>query len=367
VAAAFFVHGALSGTWAARILFVKRDLGLGEGALGLALVGSALGSVVATLVSGALVTRWGSRPVTRGALVLACAAVVGPALAPNLVTLWFALFLLGAGLGAFDVAMNAGGVAVQRGYRRSIMSGWHGVWSVGGGAGAGVGAVAVATEVDTLVHLLCAGVVLGAAGWWSTGGMGDERGAEGDSGPPFARPSPALLALGAVVFCSVVGEGAAFDWSAVYLNESLGTSDEVATLGLGVFAVAMAGARFAGDRLTTRLGRLRMVTLSAALAAGGLGAGLSIAHPVAAIAGFGAFGAGLSNLVPLSFSAAGNVGGLGAGPGIAAVATVGYMGFFTGPALIGFIAELASLRLALAGVVVLAALVPLLARKADSV
>jgi fucose permease len=330
--------------------------------LGLALVASALGSVVATLLSGALTARAGSRSVTRSGLALASVALIGPALASGLATLWIALFALGCGLGALDVAMNAQGVLVQRAYERSIMSSWHGMWSLGAGTGAAIAAGAIAASVGTLAHLAGAGMLLLAIGWWATRWLSDSRPPE-DAGPAFARPSRPLLALGAIVFCSVVGEGAAFDWSAVYLHESLGSSEEVATLGLGTFAAMMAAGRFLGDRLTTRVGRGLVVRASATVAAGSLGAVLLIAHPAVAIVGFGAFGAGLSNLVPLAFSAAGNVGGVGAGPGIAAVATVGYMGFFAGPAIVGLVAETASLPLALGLVVVLAALIPVLARR----
>lgn len=330
--------------------------------MGLALVASALGSVVATLLAGALTARAGSRWATRAGLVLACVALVGPALASGLVTLWIALFALGCGLGALDVAMNAHGVLVQRAYERSIMSSWHGMWSLGAGAGAAAAIAAIAASVGTLAHLGVAGILLLAFGWWATRWLSDSR-PPGDAGPAFARPSRPLLALGAIVFCSVVGEGAAFDWSAVYLHESLGSSEEVATLGLGTFAVMMAAGRFVGDRLTTRLGRRVVVTASATIAAVSLGALLLIGHPAVALAGFGAFGAGLSNLVPLAFSAAGNVGGVGAGPGIAAVATVGYMGFFAGPAIVGVVAEAASLPVALGLVVVLAGIIPLLARR----
>jgi fucose permease len=330
--------------------------------LGLALVASALGSVVATLLAGALTARAGSRSVTRAGLALACVALIGPALAAGLATLWIALFALGCGLGALDVAMNAQGVLVQRAYERSIMSSWHGMWSLGAGTGAAVATGAIAASVGTLAHLAGAGMLLLASGWWATRWLSDTRPSE-DAGPAFARPSRPLLALGAIVFCSVVGEGAAFDWSAVYLHESLGSTEEVATLGLGTFAVMMAAGRFVGDRLTTHLGRSLVVRASATVAAGSLGAVLLIAHPTVAIVGFGAFGAGLSNLVPLAFSAAGNVGGVGAGPGIAAVATVGYMGFFAGPAIVGLVAETASLPVALGLVVVLAALIPVLARR----
>jgi fucose permease len=363
VAATFFVHGAVGGSWAARILFVKQELGLGEGALGLALLASALGSVVATLLSGALIARAGSRAVMRAGVALACGGLIGPALASGLMTLWMALFALGCGLGALDVAMNAQGVLVQRAYERPIMSSWHGMWSLGAGAGAGVATAAIAASVGTLAHLAGAGALLLAAGWWATRRLPNSRPREDAAGPAFARPSRPLLALGAIVFCSVVGEGAAFDWSAVYLNESLGSSEEVATLGLGTFAVMMAAGRFVGDRLTTRFGRTPVVTVSATVAAGSLAAVLLIGLPAIAIVGFGAFGAGLSNLVPLAFSAAGNVGGVGAGPGIAAVATVGYMGFFAGPAIIGFVAEIASLPVALGLVVLLAASIPALARR----
>jgi len=169
--------------------------------------------------------------------------------------------------------------------------------------------------------------------------------------PRAAGAAPLLLALGTIAFCSMLGEGAVFDWSAVYLR-SLGADAWLAAAGYTSFSLAMAAARLAGDRLTQRIGPRPLVRASGLLAGGGLAASLALAQPVAALAGFAAIGLGLALVVPLVFSAAARVPGTAAGPAIAAVTTTGYLGFLAGPPAIGLIAEAFGLPAALALVVV---------------
>ena len=221
VAAMFLVNGALLANWVARIPAVQQRLGLSAGALGIALLGMAIGALAAFPVTGLLIAHYGSRRVTTGAALVYCAAVPLPGLAPNLPLLMVALIALGAGNGAMDVAMNAQGVAVEARYGRPIMSSSHGLWSVGGFAGALVGGAAAGAGIAPFPHLLGAAAVLViaalVAAHWLLPVVADAH----SGAPAFARPTRALLGLGAVAFCSALGEGAMADWSAVYLHTSL--------------------------------------------------------------------------------------------------------------------------------------------------
>jgi len=137
------------------------------------------------------------------------------------------------------------------------------------------------------------------------------------------------------------------DWSAVYLRDTLATTPAVAAAGFTAFSLTMAAGRFGGDRLAARLGLDRLLRGSATLAAVGLAAALLVGRPAAGLAGFGLVGLGISNIIPILFSAAGRVRGVPAGTALAAVATTGYFGFLAGPPLIGLAAELTGLPLAL--------------------
>jgi len=361
VAGMFFVNGALLANWVARIPAVQQRLGLSAGALGIGLLGMAAGALVSFPVAGWLIARFGSRRVTVGAAFAYCAALPLPALASNLPLLMVALALLGGGNGAMDVAMNAQGVAVEQRYGHPILSSFHGLWSVGGFAGAAFGGAMAATGVQPFPHLLGVAIVLAIAAALIARHLLPVVAAPSDA-PIFARPTRALLGLGAVAFCSALGEGAMADWSAVYLHTSLHTGAGFAAAGFAGFSLMMTAGRLGGDYLTRRFGPAFMVRLGGALAATGLGLALIIGSPIPTVAGFACVGAGLSLVVPLVFSAAGRAPGVSAAAALAAVATMGYTGFLVGPPAIGFAAQAVSLRGALGIVVALAVVIAILAR-----
>jgi MFS family permease len=364
VMVAFAVSGAAFANWAARIPAVKSNLGLSTGELGIALLGPAIGSLVAMPLAGVLMVRHGSRVVTRATLVLFCLTLPLPALAPSLPSLLAALVLLGVGSGALDVAMNAQAVAVEQRYGRPLMAGFHGIWSLGSLAGALAGGAAAAVGLAPLPHLIAAGALLlvvgaGATSWLlpASADRASRR------GRLLAWPTRALALLGVIAFCGLLCEGAAYDWSAVYLRDSLGASEGLAVSGYVAFTLTMTAGRLTGDAVRARVGSRRLLGGAAALAAVGLGAALALAQPVAAVAGFALLGVGLSCLVPIVFSDAALLrGGLPSGAAIASVATVGYLGFIAGPPLIGALGELLSLPAALGVVVALTALVAIISR-----
>ncbi len=362
VVVAFLVSGAAFANWAARIPAVKDDVGLSTGELGIALLGPAIGSLVSMPLAGVLMVRHGSRVVTRVTLVLFCAVLPLPALARSLPALLAALVLLGVGNGALDVAMNGQAVAVEQRYGRPLLAGFHGIWSLGALSGALTGGVAAAAGLAPLPHLVLAAALLLAVGAaatrWLLPAVADrvER-----PSLRLARPSRVLALLSAIAFCGLLCEGAAYDWSAVYLRDSLGASEGLAVSGYVAFALTMTGGRLVGDAVRARVGSRLLLGCAAAVAAAGLGAGLALANPVAAVAGFALLGVGLSCLVPIVLSAAGSASGLPAGAAIAAISTVGYLGFIVGPPLIGGLGELTTLPAALGVVVALTALVALMA------
>jgi MFS family permease len=355
--------GLAGGTWAARIPAIKYSLHLSPGLLGLALLGPALGSVLAMPAAGAALATVPPRRIVQLGLLALGGLLPVTTLASSAWQLFAVLAGWGAGLGVVDVGINTEAAAVQDRLGRSVMSGFHAAYSVGGLAGAGLGGIAAAFGVSARTDfLIAAGVVLVAGG--ASAQAFSSRPVQHTAGPR-ARPSRwpqwswALACLAAMAFGSFLAEGAANDWSAVYLHSSLGAPVGLAAVGYTVFSAAMAGGRLAGDRLAERIGPARLVRLSAGGAAASFGAALLVGRVWAGMAGFAVLGAGLSVVVPLVFSAASGLGR--PGPNLALVTSSGYLGTLVGPAIIGGLAEVAGLPAALGSVVVLSGLTAVLA------
>ena len=358
----FFTNGVVIGTWVVRIPAIQQRLGLSEGLLGVALLGAAVGALVAMPLVGALVSRFGSRRVVGTTALLLSLSLVLPALAPNLFFLVPALVLIGASNGGLDVSMNAQAVAIEEGYGRPIMSSFHAAWSFGGLAGAALGGFLASHGVGPLPHFSAVAVLAAIAFFAAYGALLPSHADASEEGTPaFARPTRALLGLGVISFCVLLGEGAMGDWSAVYLDNTLRTGPGFAAAGYAAFSLAMAFGRLFGDKFTERLGPARLVRSCGALAAVGLGVALAAGQPLVALVGFACAGAGFSIVFPAALSAAGRTEGMAAGPALAAVSTTGYTGFLVGPPFIGFTAELTGLGGALYLVVALSVLVVLFA------
>jgi MFS family permease len=345
VAIIFALHGVAAGSWAGRIPWVKEVRHLSSAGLGLALMGAAVGGLLSLPPAAWLISKYGSRAVTRaGILVLAGLPLI--AVAPNLLTIFLALVLFGATGGMLDVAMNAQGVVVQGRYGRSIMSGLHGLWSIGGLTGAAVAGLAAHAGLGAPVHLLIVGIAIGLAG--GLAGIWLTPAPPAPAERVFALPGRGVLLLGAVIFCGLFAEAAAADWSAVYMRSAVHAAPDVAAWGYAAFSLAMAGARLFGDRLVERVGAVPLVRAAALTGAAGLTLGLVVHVTAVVIVAFAILGLGMATVVPLTFSAAGNTPGREPGTSVAAVATVGYGGWMLAPPVIGFIAQATSLTVALA-------------------
>lgn len=356
----FFVCGASFSNWLARIPSVRERLALGEKNLGLVLLGTAIGAMLAFRVAGRLIARFGSQKVAACASVAFCLLIQLPAHAP---TAWWAfagLFILGCSSGLMDVGMNAQAVEVERRCGRSILSTFHGVFSLGGLVGATTGSMAAAHGISPSTHLGVMGIILVPPVLWAGGQLisDDTERAPDKAAPVFNR---ALFALGLVAFCSSVGEGAMADWTAVYLRDVLHTGLGTAALGYAAFSVAMLVGRFTGDRITSAFGPERVVRLGGLLVALGLGAGLMVNTLWSMIVGVVCVGLGLSQAVPVVFRAGGRMPGVPRAAALSTLATLSYTGFLVGPPAIGLISEYATLRGGLAVVSALALVLSVLA------
>ncbi|MEO3812536.1 MFS transporter [Sphaerisporangium sp. B11E5] len=358
----FLTSGVAVGVWTARIPALKERLQIGEGELSVALLAIALGAFAGMQVVGHLVDRLGTAKVMTPVAFAQVLVLLLPAAMPSLGTLIVALLVFGAVLGTLDVAMNANAVQVERRCGRPMMSSFHAVFSIGGFLGAaqgglfahaGIGAQATFTAAAAA---LTVPVVLAAR--WALRAGPEPRQPGGGRGTVRTRE---VFFLGALAFCCFIGEGAAADWGSVYLREDLGGTQGFAAAAYAAFSIMMTAGRFAGDRLAAWLGPVVLVRCCGLLAGAGLGVGLLASHPVAAVAAFACFGAGLSCTVPQVFSAAGNRAPARAGQALARVAGLGYLGMLVGPVLIGAVSEVVGLPAALGIPAALALLVALTA------
>jgi predicted MFS family arabinose efflux permease len=362
VAAVFFALGAAAGTWAARIPAVKSQLHLSAGVLGLVLLGPAIGSMLAMPATGALLGAVSPRRIAQLGVLLVAALLPLTTFAGSAWQLFAVLAGWGAGIGITDVAMNTEAAAVQEHLGKTTMSRFHAAYSAGGLAGAGAGAIAAGAGMPTRDDFALAAAVIVTAGAGC---------AQLFAAAPAAHPSHqaarsrwptwswTLACLALIAFGSFLAEGAASDWSAVYLHSSLGASPGLAAVGYTVFSATMFGGRLAGDRLTDWAGPARLVRASAGMAAVAFLVALLVGRAPAGMAGFAVLGAGLSVIVPIVFTAASRLGL--PGPNLAFVTSTGYMGMLVGPAAIGGLAEAVGLPAALGTIVVITSMTAVLA------
>lgn len=367
VAYIFFANGAIGGNWVTRIPALMDKLGLTVFALSFAFFAAPVGAILAMPLAGRLVTRFGSRLATKVSFVLWCLSITPIAFAPNLIVLGLVMFVVGAVSAVMDVAMNAHGLALERRYGRLILSSFHAWYSIGGLVGAGTGALAAWAALDLRVHIsLAVGVALAGGLLFSPFLFRGGDGVAQEQRRFFVKPPRQLVVLGIVAFISLLAEGAAGDWSAVYINKPLHASQAVAAFGYFSFSLMMVVGRLSGDRLSLRFGPVALTRAGGLLAAGSLTVALLIGHPVAAIIGFAGMGAGLAAVVPTVFRAAGSHPDVPPGIGLASVSVIGYFGFLVGPPLIGSTAKLLGLPAALGIVALVMAAIGLLASSAAS-
>jgi predicted MFS family arabinose efflux permease len=346
VTAVFFLNGLVFSSWYSRLPDIQDRLDLGTGALGLALLGAPLGLLVAQPLTGALAATVGPRRLVAAA-PLWLAAGVAPALAVDAPTLALATLAVGAANGVLDVSMNVEGLAVERAGHKRIFNSLHAAFSFGALTGAAIGGLAAAAELDPLPHLAIVVACGAAAAALASRGLPPADAQPPPPGPRFARPSRRLAALGAVVFCVLLAEGAVFDWSGIFIRRETDAPVGLAPAGLAAFNLAMGFGRLSADRLAEELGSARLGRAGALIGALGLGTALMVGTPAGAIAGFAVMGIGLAAVFPLALRAAGYDPAT-AGPAVAAVSSVGYAGLLTGPPAIGMLAEVLGLGGALA-------------------
>lgn len=348
---AFFIAGFGIAAWAPLVPYAKARAQLDEGTLGLLLLCLGVGSIIAMPAAGALASRFGCRRVLTGGTILICLALPLLATVSSIPLLMAALFLFGAGLGAVDSTVNLQAVIVERASGKTMMSGFHGLFSLGGIVGAAGVSGLLGLGLSPLAAILVVVVIIVLA-LLKAGPHLLPYGSE-SSGPAFAIPHGVVLFIGCLCFIVFLAEGAVLDWSAVFLSAERGLDEAYAGLGYAAFALTMTAGRLTGDAIVRRLGATRVIVIGGALAAAGMLLATLLPAWETALVGYALVGAGCSNIVPVLYTAVGKQQVMPEHIAVPAITTLGYAGILSGPAMIGFIAHGSSLSAAFVLIAVL--------------
>lgn len=334
----FFVAGITFASWASRIPDIKIKLNLNDAELGGILFALPTGAMVSLPISGFLVAKLGSRT------VMLMAALCYPILLSFLATagspfiLAALLFFFGLLGNMMNISVNTQAVAVEELYSKSIMASFHGIWSLAGFSGAAFGTIMISLSFDPLKHFVIIAISMILLAFLMKFGRMPKDAVVGNQ-PLFVKPDLVLLKLGLISFCCMAAEGTMFDWSGIYFQKIVLAPTSLVTLGYSAFMGTMALGRFLGDGLVFRFGRKEILQGSGFLIAAGLLVAVFIPTLLFATLGFLLVGFGVSSVVPIVYSQAGKSEKMSPGMAIAAVSSIGFLGFFIGPPLIGFVAE----------------------------
>lgn len=339
VSGLFLLNGTFMGAWAPKIPEFASRLSLSESQLGLMIVCFGIGSLILMPIAGILIAHLGTSRSLKGATIVFIPTMLLLSLAPNIWTGAIAIFLFGGLTGAMDISMNANAVEVEKSMRRAIMSSCHAFWSLGAFLGATTGGYLIET-IGVLGHaaLLTGLALTGLAAVWSS--VLHDKPHPAETRQKVRLPlSPLPWLIGIMALFTMIPEGAILDWGALYMRDELGASLALSGFAFGAFSATMAIMRFAGDHVRDRFGAVKTLRVSTVLAIIGMVIAGFAPNAYAAMVGFAICGVGISNMVPIAFSAAGNLPGFAQGVALSVTTVMGYSGALFAPSSIGFIAE----------------------------
>ncbi|RYE30841.1 MAG: MFS transporter [Sphingobacteriaceae bacterium] len=340
----FFISGFGYSTWASRIPTLQQKLHLNEAQLGAVLFALPVGLMLTLPITGNLLSRFSSRNIMFIGTVAFNLMLALLGFTTEIWQLVLVLFCFGSSRNLMNISVNAQSVSVQHLYSRSIITTFHGIWSMAGFAAAALGYLMVSGKIPPSYHFAIVGFMLIGVAVFCFPKTLNQKPVQQQKRPAFVLPDKSLIKFGLISFASMACEGTMYDWSGIYFQKEVHASAAIATAGFVVYMVAMTTGRFFGDRLVNRIGTKPMLRYSGILIFAGML--LSALFPVAAVAAFGfiLIGFGVACVVPLVFSIAGKSKTLSSGSAIASVSTVGYLGFLMVPPVVGFIAQAAGLR-----------------------
>ncbi|MCP9755493.1 MFS transporter [Lacihabitans sp. CCS-44] len=348
----FFVNGFLYANWTSRLPELQRFFGLNNAQLGTVLFCIALGSMVSMPFAGWLGSRFGSDKIVKIVAILFCLAIPMVAISQNEWVIRLCFFFLGAASGSMDVTMNGQAVLVERLWGKIIFSSFHAIFSIGMAIGAVAGGIFSNFEVSLQTHLIIIGFLGTLPILWASTKLIKDQIHELETVKSKVKTDnflafKTILPFGIIAFCCMTGEGSMVDWSAIFMNTVVGQSEAISAWAFGTFGVSMTIGRIFGDYFTLKLGKQKLMLIDAFFAILGLGISLVFVSVWSTFLGFFLVGLGLSTIVPIVFSSAGNLKNISPSAGISMATSIGYTGFFIGPPAIGYLAENFGLRLGL--------------------
>lgn len=359
----FFLAGLCFSSWASRIPDIQAKLHLNNAKLGAVLLSLPTGLLVSLPLSGWLVAKLGSKSIAIASALLYSITLPALGFAQTTGQLMLCLFIFGMGGNTMNISINTQAVGTEALYERSIMASYHGLWSLAGFSGAAIGTLLIRLGLLPWQHFLIITALALLIIIIAFRYLLAEDVNKNEHQPIFVKPDRSIINLGLIAFCSMICEGAMFDWSGVYFQKVVQPEKALVTMGFTAFMCTMATGRFVGDWVATRFGKKRTLQLSGILTATGLMIAVIFPFFITAVSGFLLVGAGVSSVIPLIYSSAGKSKLLSPGVAIAAVSTIGYLGFLFGPPFIGFIAQASSLRASLGLVAILGSIIAVIASR----
>ncbi|RRB07893.1 MFS transporter [Larkinella rosea] len=344
IAGFFFISGFGFATWASRIPSLQQQLRLNEAQLGAVLFAMPLGLILTLPLTGMLIGRFSSRIMVLVGAVFLNIMLVLLGQVNQTWQLAFVLFCFGAARNQLSISVNAQSIGVQALYKRSILTSFHGIWSIAGFAGAALGSFMISIHVLPSGHFMLVSIFLTLVALALFPNTIPEPAGKSNSRTGFVLPDRALLKFGLMSFASMAFEGIMYDWSGIYFQKIVRAPTEIIALGFVAYMSAMTIGRFSGDWLVNRFNKKTVLTFSGLLMASGLLLAAVFPNVVVAGLGFIMVGFGTSCVVPLVLSLATQSKRAETGPVIAAVSTIAYLGFLIVPPVVGFLAEALNLR-----------------------
>jgi len=362
----FFISGFSYASWASRIPTIQTQLHLNEAQLGLVLFALPIGLILMLPFTGRLLSIYNGRVVLLvGALIInVVLSMIG--FAQTVWELVITLFCLGAARNLFNISVNAQAVAVQKLYDKSIMATFHGIWSLAGFAGAAVGYVMVYYGIVPKYHFLAVSMAMILFSLYFFRHTMDDKPMPQPKRKPFALPEKSLLNFSFICFASMACENTMYDWSGIYFERAVHVAKSSATAGFVIYMTAMTAGRFVGDRVINKFGLQTVLKLSGVLICVGLLIAALLPYLIPCSIGFILVGLGVSCIVPMVFQMAGKSTTMSSGSALAAISTVGYIGFLLIPPFVGFVAQAFNLRWSFGIVALFGALVVWLMRQSRS-
>ena len=354
ITVAFIVNGTMAGTFYSRLADIKKDLDISNSALGIALLIVSVGVLIGLTFSGKQSAKYGSAPITLYGTYALGTSILLMGLATNYLTLCLAFLIIGACLSTQDVAMNSHAIVLEHEADKRYMSTFHAMFSLGALGGGLVGAWFSQNNIPLMKHVAFVTMLTYLStfvvrNWFLPADL-DKHPFEGKK--KIKRPKLFLI-VGLLGTCAAIGEGSAGDWGAILARDTFDATPFVSTLPYICFSAAMVIGRLFGDRAASKYGPMNLIVGGGLIAGVGLASGLLIGGIGGVIFGWLAAGIGLSIVIPMLFSQAGEIaktrfeGQFAPSEGVAMVSGIAYFGFLVGPPTLGFLGDAIGLRWAM--------------------